>query len=84
MTATGVCVGGFGAGLLGIMPLICGLLMAVVTGGPRGIGGGARGFSKLLSWFWGNRGLWGGEMIEVPCCWKGLELTPLVGVVPPG
>lgn len=27
-----------------------------------GIGGGARGFSKLPSWFCGKRGLAGGEM----------------------
>lgn len=28
-----------------------------------GIGGGARGFSKLPSWFCGNLGLRGGEMV---------------------
>lgn len=34
-------------------------------GGPLGTGGGARGFSKLVSWFWGNRGLVGGlVMVE--------------------
>lgn len=46
-------VGGFGGGLLGIMPFIActGLLMpATALAGERvGIGGGARGFSKLCS-----------------------------------
>lgn len=31
----------------------------------RGIGGGARGFSKLPSWFWGKRGEAGGLRTDV-------------------
>lgn len=49
----GADVGGFGGGLLGIMPFIActGLLMpATALAGKRvGMGGGARGFSKLCS-----------------------------------
>lgn len=47
------CVGGFGAGLLGIMRAGegAGLEPIALAGRPFGIGGGARGFSKLPSWF---------------------------------
>ena len=31
---------------------------------PAGIGGGALGFSKLPSWFCGNLGLEGGDIID--------------------
>lgn len=33
----------------------------------RGMGGGARGFSKLVSWFEGKRGLVGGLVIVERC-----------------
>lgn len=48
--------GGLGAGLWGIIltPTDHGVDVRC------GIGGGARGFSKLASWFDGNRGLAGG------------------------
>lgn len=52
--------GGLGAGRLGTRdPLTCG---EFGTGDVRlrGIGGGARGFSKLSRSFRGKRGLWGG------------------------
>lgn len=49
----------------------------VIGGGPvvkllavgmlRGIGGGARGFSKLVSWFEGKRGLVGGLVMVERC-----------------
>jgi hypothetical protein len=57
-------VGGFGAGRLGIR------LMSFIggPGGPLGIGGGARGFSKLPSWATlGNLGLAGGLIMgDIP------------------
>lgn len=37
----------------------------LVAGTALGIGGGALGFSKLPSWFCGNRGLDGGEVSAV-------------------
>lgn len=51
-------VGGFGGARLGTKPPTAG----VAAEGPRGIGGGARGFSKLPSWFCGKRGLVGGDV----------------------
>ncbi len=33
----------------------------------RGMGGGARGFSKLVSWFEGKRGLVGGLVMVERC-----------------
>lgn len=44
-----------------------------------GIGGGARGFSKLPSWFWGNRGLAGGDMTPGMGEYA-LGLLPIFGV----
>lgn len=74
-------VGGFGAGRLGIIPFMeLELLFAVSTGGPLGIGGGARGFSKLPSWFCGNLGLCGGDNAEDG---NAAEVVPAIGVVPP-
>lgn len=76
-------VGGFGAGLLGSMPFADGLLMlpTELAGKPLGMGGGARGFSKLCSWFCGKRGLCGGDSTAAGV--NGPALTPAVGVVPP-
>jgi hypothetical protein len=57
--------GGFGAGLFGTrLPLIWAGFGEAMPGDVmlRGIGGGARGFSKLSRSFRGNRGLWGGLM----------------------
>lgn len=70
--------GGLGAGLFGIIIVVGdwpGLkLVMTLAGGPVGMGGGARGFSKLPSWFWGNRGLAGGEITPVMGeYWPGLE-----------
>jgi hypothetical protein len=57
--------GGLGAGRFGIIKAGKGpgrRAPGAIGGDPTGIGGGARGFSKLPSWFCGNRGLAGGEM----------------------
>lgn len=61
------CPGGFGAARLGMRLVIDpDTLGDIAPGGPpRGIGGGARGFSKLLSWFCGNLGLAGGEIMPI-------------------
>lgn len=62
--------GGLGAGRLGTSPLRS-LGIFEFTGGNGaavlGTGGGALGFSKLLSVFEGNRGLAGGLIIGVIC-----------------
>jgi len=60
--AAGWAVGGArGAGRLGIRdPFPCGDGPALGEVTLRGMGGGARGFSKLSSPFLGNRGLCGG------------------------
>jgi hypothetical protein len=55
--------GGLGAGRLGTSPLTSfGRIERPcrAAGGPRGIGGGDLGFSKLVSVCTGNRGLAGG------------------------
>lgn len=60
--------GGLGAGRLGIrllLPRECFIAVGFGPGVLRGIGGGARGFSKLPSEFCGNRGLSGGLIIGV-------------------
>lgn len=75
------CVGAFGAGLLGIIPFKGGLFNGF-AGAPLGMGGGARGFSKLPSWFCGNLGLAGGEIIAPPGE-NGVELIPAAGVIGP-
>lgn len=46
--------------------------MLLAVGVLRGIGGGARGFSKLVSWLEGKRGLVGGLVMVERCecdCW---------------
>lgn len=52
--------GGFGAARVGTREPAG--AAAVAAGAARGIGGGARGFSKLPSWFCGKRGLVEGEV----------------------
>jgi len=57
--------GGFGAGLFGMrLPFVWAGFGEAIPGDviPRGMGGGARGFSKLSRSFRGKRGLWGGLM----------------------
>ena len=55
-------------------------LFMELADGLFGIGGGARGFSKLPSWFCGNRGLAGGEM--TPFIGEYADgLGPMFGVV---
>jgi len=50
-------------------------LKALGFGTLRGIGGGARGFSKLVSWFDGKRGLAGGlAIVERGALGLGAEL----------
>lgn len=44
-------------------------LKALGLGTLRGIGGGARGCSKAVSWFEGNRGLDGGLVMVERCAW---------------
>ena len=57
--------GGFGGARCGIMMGgIAGLANALADG-LFGMGGAARGFSKLPSWFCGNLGLAGGDMMPV-------------------
>lgn len=75
------CAGGLGAGLTGIIPLREGLFIAIL-GGPLGGGGAGRGFSKLPSWFCGNLGLAGGEIIPA-IGEKGTDVIPPPGVVGP-
>lgn len=60
----GAGTGGLGAGRLGIIPLLL-LSLGWKLEFMPGTGGGARGFSKLVSWFDGKRGLAGGLIIGV-------------------
>lgn len=55
-------------------------LVMALAGGLLGIGGGALGFSKLPSWFWGNRGLAGGDMTPVIGEYA-FGLLPILGVL---
>ena len=60
--------GGFGAGRIWTRLVIDDEMVGDERFGlvaARGIGGGARGFSKLPSWFCGKRGLTGGDVTAV-------------------
>ena len=57
----GTRLGWLAFGVIGVKPAGGGML--------RGIGGGARGFSKLVSWFEGKRGLAGGLVTVEICDW---------------
>lgn len=63
--------GGFGAARVGTREPAG--AAAAAAGAARGIGGGARGFSKLPSWFCGKRGLVEGEVTAATGLWVGLN-----------